>query len=190
MVKILNEGTASKLRIIKEKYDKFFTLIISCLWVLATLWDLIRFHCYWSDYMLELYSCFFFVFMFLYFIFPNKIPKIITNYFGLIKITLGRAIIMLVFSLLFLGDRHLFHKLSAIFLFIGGFALLVMEILAPENKEENKFQITNEHNVSSGTNEPSQGDSTPPTKLDEENPQGIENLEHEMNNPSDVNETS
>ena len=190
MVKILNEGTASKLRIIKEKYDKFFTLIISCLWVLATLWDLIRFHCYWNDYMLELYSCFFFVFMFLYFIFPNKIPKIITNYFGLIKITLGRAIIMLVFSLLFLGDRHLFHKLSAIFLFIGGFALLVMEILAPENKEENKFQITNEHNVSSGTNEPSQGDSTPPTKLDEENPQGIENLDHEMNNPSDVNETS
>ena len=188
MVKFLNEATASKLRIIKEKYDKFFTLIISCLWVLATLWDLIRFHCYWSDYMLELYSCFFFVFMFLYFIFPNKIPKIITNYFGLITITLGRAIIMLIFSLLFLGDKHLIHKICAIFLFIGGFALLVMEILAPENKEENKFQMTNE--ISSGGNEPSQGDSTPPTKLDEENPQGIENIDHEMNNPSDVNETS
>ena len=59
MVKLINEGTASKVRIIKEKYDKFFTLIISCLMVLATIWDLICFHCYWSDYMLELYSCFF-----------------------------------------------------------------------------------------------------------------------------------
>ena len=176
MVKIINEGTASKVRIIKEKYDKFFTLIISCLWVLATLWDLICFHCYWSDIMLELYSSFFFIFMFLNFILSNKVPKIITKYFGLITNTLGRAIIMVIFSLLFIGGEHLFHNLVTILLLIGGFALLIMEILAPEIKEENQFQISNENNVSSGNNEQSQGDSTPPTKLDEENPQGIENI--------------
>ena len=39
---------------------------------------------------------------------------------GIINNTLGRGIIMLVVSLLFLEDKLLFHKLTAIFLFIGG----------------------------------------------------------------------
>ena len=190
MVQILNEANASKLRIIKEKYDKFYTIIISCLWVFSTLWDLFSFHCYWSDYMLQFYSCFFLVFMSLYFIIPAKIPKIITINFGLIKTSLGRAITMIVFSLLFLGDEHLMHKLSAIFLFIGGFILLVMEILAPENNEENKFYAANENNISRG-NENSQNDPNPPTKLDEENPNGPENLNNnDIKNPNDVNEST
>ena len=150
MVQILSEGTASKVRIIKEKYDKYFTLVISCFWVFSTLWDIFSFHCYWSDYMLELYSCFFLVFMALYFIIPAKIPKIIINYFGLIKTALGRSITMLVFSLLFLGDEHLLHKLAAICLFIGGFFLLVREFLSPENNEENKFYASYENNMSIG----------------------------------------
>ena len=116
MLPFLNEGTVRKVRDIKEKIDKYFTMVIGCLWVLSTLWDIIRFHCYWSDYMLELYSCFFMTFMVLSFIIPSKIPKIITDMFGLIKTTLGRAIIMLVFSLLFLGDKHTFHHLCSIFL--------------------------------------------------------------------------
>ena len=189
MVQILSEGTASKVRIIKEKYDKFYTLIISCLWVFSTFWDLFSFHCFWSDYMLEFYSCFFLVFMSLYFIIPTKIPKIITNYFGVIKTTLGRAITMIVFSLLFLGDEHLIHKISAILLFIGGFILLVMEILAPEN-DENKFYTTNENNVSKG-DENSQNDPNPPTKLDDENQDAPEKInEHDIKNPNDVNESA
>ena len=132
--------------------------------------------------MLELYSCFFLVFMALYFIIPAKIPKIITTYFGLIKTALGRSIIMVVFSLLFLGDEHLLHKLAAIFLLIGGFILLVMEILAPENNEENKFYASNEN---------SQSDPNPPTKLDEENQNGPENLNNNViNNPPNVNESN
>ena len=189
MVKLINEGTASKVRIIKEKYDKFFTLIISCLMVLATIWDLICFHCYWSDYMLELYSCFFFVFMFLHFIFPNKIPSIITKYFGLITNVLGRSIIMVIFSLLFLGGEHLFHNLVTILLFIGGVALLVMELLAPDEEKDNKLNNSNENNVSSGNNEPNQSDSNPPTKLDEDNQHGADNYGPDMNH-SDANESS
>jgi hypothetical protein len=189
MVKIINEGTASKVRIVKEKYDKFFTLGISCLWVLATLWDLICFHCYWSDYMLELYSCFFFVFMFLHFIFPNKIPSIITKYFGLITNVLGRSIIMVIFSLLFLGGEHLFHNLVTILLFIGGVALLVMELLAPDEEKDNKLNNSNENNVSSGNNEPNQSDSNPPTKLDEDNQHGADNYGPDINH-SDANESS
>ena len=189
MFKFLNEGTVSKIRIIKEKYDKFYTLIISCLWVFSTLWDIFSFHCYWSDYMLELYSCFFLSFMSLYFIIPAKIPKLITNYFGLIKTTLGRAITMIFFSLLFLGDKHLLHKLSSIFLFIGGFALLVMELLAPEKNDENKFYAVNENTL---PNEKyTQNESNPPTKLDEENQNGPENFnDNNTRNPNDVNETN
>ena len=128
--------------------------------------------------------------MALNFIIPAKIPKIIINYFGLIKTALGRSITMLVFSLLFLGDEHLLHKLAAICLFIGGFFLLVMEILAPGNNEENKFYASNENNISRG-NENSQSDPNPPTKLDEENPNGPENLNNNViKNPPDVNETN
>ena len=189
MPSFLNEGTVSKIRIIKEKYDKFFTLIISIFWVFSTLWDLICFHCFWSDYMLELYSCFFLVFMSLYFIIPAKIPKIIKNNFGLIELTLGRAIIMIVFSLLFLGDRHLIHKIASIILFIGGVCLLIMELLAPETKE-GKFYSAEDNNVSKSNEkevDKSQSDSNPPTKLDEDSQNGPENLNELGNNPNNIN---
>ena len=186
MPSCLNEGNASKVRIIKEKYDKFFTLIISCVWVLSTLWDIIRLHCFWSDYMLELYSCFFLVFMALYFIIPAKIPKIIKNNFGLIEITLGRAIIMLVFSLLFLGDTHLFHKICSIILFIGGFGLLIMELLAPETKEGKFYSTEDNTDDKSKQNDIEHSDSNPPTKLDEDSQNGPENLNKFGNDPNDI----
>jgi hypothetical protein len=158
MLSFLNQGTIATIKNIKEKLDKFYTIIIGCLWTLSTLWDIITFHCYWSDYMLELYSCFFIVFMVLYLLFPAKVPKIITDQFGIITITLGRGIIMLVFSILFLGDKHLFHKLCAIFLFIGGFLITVLELIAPSDSNERKFYPSigsskqdgeiNSHNVS------------------------------------------
>jgi hypothetical protein len=189
MVKFLNEANENKIRNIKEKYDKFYTLIISVLWVISTIFDLICFHCFWSDYMLELYSCFFLIFMSLYSLIPAKIPKLITNYFGLISIILGRAIVMIIFSLLFLGDKHLFHKLCAIFLFIGGVILLIMELISPETNQENKFYASNEenHNNDEKNNENSQNDSNPPTKLDEDSqPQAVENI-NKLNNFNDLN---
>ena len=170
MLPFLNEGIVKDVGDIKEKIDKFYTIGIGCLWTLSTLWDIICFHCYWSDYMLELYSCFFIVFMVLHLIIPAKVPKIILDYFGLIKITLGRAIVMLVFSLLFLGDKHIFHKLCSIFLFIGGFALLIMELIAPSAETgEPKYYPSVNH--SSPDDKNNQSDSNPPTKLDDSQPE-------------------
>ena len=170
MLPFLNEGLVKKVGDIKEKIDKFYTIGIGCLWTLSTLWDIICFHCYWSDYMLELYSCFFIVFMVLHLIIPAKVPKIILDYFGLIKITLGRAIVMLVFSLLFLGDKHIFHKLCSIFLFIGGFALLIMELITPSAQTgETKYYPS--VNNSSPDDKNNQSDSNPPTKLDDSQPE-------------------
>ena len=139
MMSFLNQGTISRLKDIKEKLDKYYTIVIGCLWTLATLWDIIRFQCYWTDYMLEIYSCFFIIFMVLNILIPSKVPKIIIDHFGIINNTLGRGIIMLVFSLLFLGDKHLFHKLSAIFLFIGGAILLILEIIAPSGDNKSFY---------------------------------------------------
>ena len=58
MLPFLNQATITTLRNVKEKIDKYYTIVIGCIWTLATLWDIIRFQCFWSDYMLELYSCF------------------------------------------------------------------------------------------------------------------------------------
>ena len=99
MLPFLNEGTKRKIADVKVKIDRFYSIGIGCLWTLSTLWDIIRFHCFWSDYMLELYSCFFIIFMVLYLLFPSKVPKRITELFGVITTTLGRGIIKLVFSL-------------------------------------------------------------------------------------------
>ena len=192
MFPFINESTAKKINPIKEKFDKYFTIIISGLIVLSTLWDIICFHCYWSDYILELYSCFFLVFMGLYFIMPAKIPKIITNYLGIIKTTLGRSIIMIFFSLLFLGDAHLFHKIISILLFIGGVLLLIMELTSPENFKSKNYYESNENNNNEksqdiGNNDISKNDTNPPTKLDEDSQQpSPENLNN-LNNFNDLN---
>ena len=120
--------------------------------------------------MLELYSCFFIVFMVLHLIIPAKIPKIITDNFGLIKITLGRAIIMLFFSLLFLGDKHIFHKLCSIFLFLGGLIILILELIAPSSQTgETKYYPSISNTNSDNRN--NQNDSNPPTKLDDSQPE-------------------
>ena len=192
MFPFINESTAKKINPIKEKFDKYFTIIISGLIVLSTLWDIICFHCYWSDYILELYSCFFLVFMGLYFIMPAKIPKIITNYLGIIKTTLGRSIIMIFFSLLFLVDAHLFHKIISILLFIGGVLLLIMELTSPENFKSKNYYESNENNNNEksqdiGNNDISQNDTNPPTKLDEDSQQPAPENLNNLNNFNDLN---
>lgn len=101
MVSFLNESVVEQIRKIKEIVDKFATIVVGSIWVLSTLWDIIKLHNYWSDFILEICSDFFIVFMFLFHTLPSKIPKIITDLFGATTNTLGRSIIMLVFSLLF-----------------------------------------------------------------------------------------
>ena len=168
MLPFLNQGTVAKIRGVKEKIDKYYTIVIGCIWVLATLWDIIRFHCFWSDYMLELYSCFFIVFMVLYLLFPAKVPKLITEQFGIITTTFGRGLIMFVFSLLFLGGEHLFHKLAAIFLLIGGFIIFVLDIIAPSSNDSKKFSSVG----SSQEGEKNPNDSLPPhNKMDDSQPE-------------------
>ena len=191
MFPFINESISKKIHPIKEKFDKFFTIIINSLCALSTLWDIILFHCYWSDYMLELYCCFFLTLMGLHFIIPAKIPKIIINNIGLIKIALGRSIIMIFFSLLFLGDEHIFHKIVSILQFIGGILLLIMEIISPENLKGKNYYESNENNNNNnernnevGNNDISQNDTNPPTKLDEDSQQ---NAPENLNNLSDLN---
>ena len=120
--------------------------------------------------MLELYSCFFIVFMVLHLLFPAKIPKIITDQFGVITITLGRGIIMLVFSILFLGDKHLFHKLCAIFLFIGGFLITFLELAAPSQSNERKFFPSVSNSQQGDVNNNPHNNSIPSTKIDDNQP--------------------
>jgi len=171
MLPFINQENRSKIQSIKEKVDKYYTIVIGCFWVLATLWDLIRFHCYWSDYMLEFYSCFFIIFMVLYSLFPAKVPKLILDQFGIIKITLGRGIIMFVFSLLFLGGKHTFHKLCSIFLFIGGFALIILELIAPTKQtEDKKLTHSSEQNQNQDAEKNEHNDSIP-DKIDDNQPE-------------------
>ena len=191
MFSFINEEAKNKIKMIKEKFDKYFTIIIGCLWVLSSFWDLIRFHCYWSDYMLELFSSFFFIFMALYFIIPTKIPKIIFNNFAFIKTTLGHSIIMIFFSLLFLCDKHLIHKICSIIAFIGGIIILILELISPENTQSSQYFESNEidNNNKNENNENNTNDSNPPSKLDDDSQQAQTNLNkiNNFNNLSDNN---
>lgn len=184
----LNPGLVEKIMKIKELVDKFGTIIVCTLWILSTLWDIIKFQKYWSDYMMELYSDFLFVFMILHFVLPLKIPKIITELFGVITNTLGRSIVMLVFSLLFVGDKHLFHNLASIFMLLVGLSLLVMEFLAPSEGGDEKKNLypqnnNNSNNAQEGNDQKGSNaeDSNPPSKLDDSQP-GAESIGSEGDN--------
>ena len=113
-MKFINSGAIQKIKDLKETIDKYCTVIMGCLWTISTLWDIVTFQCFWSDYMLELYSCFFIIFMVLYIIFPLKVPNFIKKNFGIISTTFGRGIVMIFFALIFLCDKHIFHKLCSI----------------------------------------------------------------------------
>ncbi len=182
MLPFLNQGTVATIKDIKEKLDKYYTIVIGCIWTLATLWDIIRFQCYWSDYMLELYSCFFIVFMVLQILIPAKVPKLITEQFGVITTTLGRGIIMLIFSLLFLGDKHLFHKLAAIFLFIGGALLTVLDLIAPSEQDRKYYpSVGNSNQEKGGENQDSSSQNEPQAEVLDETPNENKTAEDKNN---------
>ena len=158
---LLNESVANNLRNIKEKVEKYFTVGVGGLWLLSTIWDIVRFHCFWSDYMLELYSSFFIILMIMQFYFPDKIPKLLYDLFGVINTTLGRGIIDLLISLLFVGGKHFFHQFSSILLLIGAVGILVMEFLAPATTDSSKGFYPGVNNAQRNIVD------TPPTKIDE-----------------------
>ena len=163
-MKYINPGVLQKIKDQSEAVDKYCTVILGCLWTISTLWDIVTFQCYWSDYMLELYSCFFIIFMVLQVLFPEKVPKLIKNYFGIITTVFGRGIIMIIFSLIFLVDKHLLHKLASILLFLGGISLLCLSFIVPQNDK----YFSNENNISQEKN--STREDVPEIKIDDSTP--------------------
>ena len=167
-MKFINPGAIQKIKDLKETIDKYCTVILGCLWTISTLWDIVTFQCFWSDYMLEIYSCFFIIFMVLYILFPIKVPNLIKNNFGIITTTFGRGILMIFFSLIFLCDKHIFHKICTIFLLIGGIILLILGLLSPESKENN-YNISVNNTTQVGDKNTS-NEEVPETKIDDSTP--------------------
>ena len=79
---------------------------------------------------------------------------------------------MIIFSLLFLGDKHLFHKLASIFLFIGGTAITFLDLIAPSNQEGKFYPSMGSSGKEVGRksdaspSKPKNEDSQPPEVLD------------------------
>ena len=104
--------------------------------------------------------------MILQVLFPDKVPKLIKDYFGIITTIFGRGIIMIIFSLIFLVDKHILHKLSSIFLFIGGLCLLCLSFIAPQ--EDKYYQ--QENNISQENEKNNSTEDVPETKIDDSTP--------------------
>ena len=125
-------------------YDIIFMLIGGSLWIFSTLWDIYKLQRYQLDYCIVFYSSFLIFCMMIYSINPKAITVIIYNTFKLITTIRGRGVLLIAISSLFLRDKHAFHKLSAVILFIGGLLYLICEILVLITKEElksNRFNI-------------------------------------------------
>ena len=125
-----------KFRVFRSKFDKFFILSAGGLWVVSTIWDICKLQRYWLDYTLEFYSCFFIIFMMIYSIKQELLPKKVYHSFRLITTMRGRGTLLIMISTIFLCDTHLFHKFCAIILFVGGIFYYICEILVPTTREE------------------------------------------------------
>jgi hypothetical protein len=170
MFGIINSSSLQKLKDLKETLDKYCTVILGCLWTISTLWDIVTFQCFWSDYMLELYSCFFIIFMILQILFLQKVPPFIPKYFGIITTTFGRGLIMIIFSLIFLSDKHLFHKLCTIFLLLGGICLLFLGLIGNDREKNNMKYYPSENNTSQDLRNTTSNEEVPETKIDDSTP--------------------
>ena len=125
-----------KLRVIKNYFEKTYVTGASCLWLIATFWDIYKLQRYWFDYAIELYTSFIVLLMMIYSIYPMAIHYKIYESFKIITTIKGRGILLLLISFLFLGDNHLFHRLCAFVLLIAGILCFICEILIPTTKEE------------------------------------------------------
>ena len=108
----------------------------SCLWLIATFWDIYKLQRYWFDYAIEIYTSFIVLLMMIYSIYPKAIPYKIYDSFKIITKIKGRGTLLLLISFLFLGDNHLFHRLCAFVLLIAGILCFICELLIPTTKEE------------------------------------------------------
>ena len=126
----------SKLRVVKNVLEKIIVSGASCLWIVATVWDVYKLQRYWFDYALEFYTSFFCVLILLFSIYPTAIPYKIYNSFRIISKINGRGFLFLFTSFLFINDDFYFHKISALVLLISGIVCLVFELLIPTTEEE------------------------------------------------------
>ncbi len=126
----------SKLRVIKNYFEKTYVTGASCLWLVATFWDIYKLQRYWFDYAIELYTSLIIFLMMIYSIYPKAIPYKIYDSFKIITKMKGRGILLLLISFLFLADNHLFHRLCAFVLLFAGILCFLCELLLPTSKEE------------------------------------------------------
>ena len=125
-----------KLRLIKNKIEKAFSSFACFLWIIATFWDIYKLQRYWFDYAVELYTSYMVLLILLYLLYPKAISYKIYKLFKLITKIKGRGVLFIIISFLFLKEKFLFHKFSAIILLISGIFCFICEIFIPTTKEE------------------------------------------------------
>ena len=132
-----------KVRQLKECLEKILPCISGGLFILSTSVDLMKLSCYWSDYVLMIYSCIFIVLMIWHSLMPNKIPFYIKENLGVVTYCNGKGYLMLIISFLFIKDRLYLHRLASMFLLLSGIILIILEILVPSIEEKNTNPINN-----------------------------------------------
>ena len=125
-----------KLRIVKNCFERFYVILVCLFWIVATCWDIYKLQRYWFDYALEFYSSFLIFITLLYSISPKAIPCYIYKSFKMVTKIKGRGILFIIISLIFLKDKHAFHRLAAFILLIAGVLCFLCELLIPTTKEE------------------------------------------------------
>ena len=135
-----------KVRQLKECLEKILPCISGGLFILSTSVDLMKLSCYWSDYVLMIYSCIFIVLMIWHSLMPNKIPFYIKENLGVVTYCNGKGYLMLIISFLFIKDRLYLHRLASMFLLLSGIILIILEILVPSIEEKNTNQTKNNKN--------------------------------------------
>ena len=142
-----------KLRIVKNCFERFYVILMCLFWIGATCWDIYKLQRYWFDYALELYSTFLIFITLLYSISPKTISYNIYKSFKMITKIKGRGILFIIISLLFIRDKHDFHKFSSFVLLIAGVLCFICELLIPTTKEElEKIAEIYEKNIDKNNN--------------------------------------
>ena len=135
-----------KVRQLKECLEKILPCISGGLFILSTSVDLMKLSCYWSDYVLMIYSCIFIVLMIWHSLMPNKIPFYIKENLGVVTYCNGKGYLMLIISFLFIKDTLYLHRLASMSLCLSGIILIILEILVPSIEEKNTNQTNNNKN--------------------------------------------
>ena len=141
-----------KFRKLKDCLEKVLSCISGGFFLLSSSVDLIKLTCYWSDYVLMIYSSIFIVLMIWHSLMPNKIPFYIKENLGVVTYCNGKGYLMLIISFLFIRDRLYIHKMASILLLLSGIILIILEILVPSIEEKEKSQISIEEKIKNANN--------------------------------------